>query len=316
MSAVHSTNSRGRKPKDASQDSMELVGSESSKADSRSFLGDSHQRFPRLSNGDQLFYLTSIAWGSRRTIIREHKEYTEIVFRIPARRIFRRTSIFGVMFEPDKRGWVGAFEKSFYQTEYSKKPAHRYLDLGFKAIYAKAIKDFYREGLSGRSHGVQAHVNEAVGRFEALDETTNTIKSAAVAVSLAARYRYLYTRIKHMRVHRGAFNSEIDEIVPPQKAKPFLRNETADNVYDVFYGNVLKPRDLTMKIVMWELRRKGIKYKRKRTEEYIALGGKILASLGQADRATFDQAGCLRISIPRVIPKGLKPPKRQANAKL
>jgi hypothetical protein len=310
MSAVHSTNSRGRKPKDAPEDSMELVRSENPKADSRSFPGDSHQRSPRLSNGDQLFYLTSIAWGFRRTIIREQKGYTEIVFRIPARRIFRRTSIFGVMFEPDQRGWVGAFEESFYQTKYSTKPVHRYLDLGLKAIYAKAIKDFYRKGLSGRSHAVQAYVNEAIGRFEALDDSTNTTKSAVVAVSLAARYKHLFNRVKSMRLHQGAFDTEIDEIVPPQKAKLFLRNETADNVYDIFYGNVLKPRDLTMKIVRWELRRKGLKFKRKRTEEYIALGGKILASLGRAGRATFDLAGRSRISIPRVMPKGLNPPKR------
>jgi hypothetical protein len=314
MSTVHSTSSQGLKPKGAPKDSMELVRSESSKGDSRSFHGDSHQRFPRLSSGDQLFYLTSIAWGLRRTLIREQKGYTEILFRIPARRTFRRTSIFGVMFEPDKRGWVGAFEDSFCHTEYSKKPAHRYLDLGFKAIYAKAIKDFYRKGLSGRPDAVQAHVNEAIGRFEALNDSTNTTKSAAVAVSLAARYRYLYDRIKHIRVHRGAFNSEIEEIVPPKKAKLFLRNETVDNVYDIFYGNVLNPRDLTMKIVRWELRRKGLKFKRKRTEEYIALGGKILGSLGRAGRATFDQAGRSRISIPKVMPKGLKPPKRQANA--
>jgi hypothetical protein len=232
---------------------------------------DKRIRFPRFGTGEQIAELMLLAWARREVQIRDHDEFTEIVFRIPVKREFKKwlPVLHGTLFGRPETSWASILDQAYRSDNYGGKPLSRYIDSGIRSAYFSGMKMLVESAKGAKDQKYWSdQIETAVRTYEQEARTTpGPQPSLSVALDILERYESALGKVKSLRslgrpwVTEDSIEDQIDGLVAPSNRTLVLRalgeDSERQDFFNTFYSPDVQPRDLTLAIVECDLKRDG-----------------------------------------------------------
>ncbi len=246
---------------------------------------DKRIRFPRFGTGEQIAALMLLAWARREVQIKDHEEFTEIAFRIPVKREFKKwlPVLHGTLFGRPETSWAAILDQAYRSDNYGGKPLSRYIDSGMRAAYFSGMKMLVESAKGAKDQKFWLdQIEKAIKVYEEKARTSpGPQPSLSVALDILERYETLLLGIKTLRAcgrpygeERGA-EEQVDKLVAQERRSLVLQALGADSelqdFLDAFYSQDVQPRELALAILESELKQEGHKLGRTTIDQRLAL---------------------------------------------